>query len=954
MGLITFGQLQERMQKARALAKRRTFQGLQISIETRKGAYRHWKDRTGRSGKVLMPWDYGYIRGSEGADGEHVDCYIGPNENATHAYVIDQKSPPDFMEFDEQKCMLGFDSEAAAKAAYHQAYDNPRFFGAIRTVPMADFKKQVLATTSHQPLVLSLSAKRYLRVPCQVCGADVGEECQGTAPHNSRWPELPGERPGTPLTVRVAKMQARLSEPVTKATLPASLLKSGVDKPPAGFSQIPSSRHGGYHKLVGGRWIYWYPTMGSAPHPQSGRPTPAPAEVSDEDFAGGHFDKVPAHWHYVRSSDGTVRPWTRGGIDPQSKHPVKIAGRDARLYQIVVPEHEHGWAKLRDVNSGEELIAQHERIHPVEHARAAPAKKPMPKPEGKPAEPPKGDGAPTGWAAGPGERIPVYRDSTAKQGTALHRVEGGYYPRKVRRVFQTDADGVARKVESQVLAMPEGDKVQLLGEMKQVIRRAANRARERLGVQKTEAVMADLNAAALEGTLHAIDNYRGGYSFKASCASYAEQHARLQAAREFAGGLGMGAREQRLLPGFLAARAEADTQAGGNADADAVARSWRLRKRDRHPGMAEGGDQPVPLNRYSLRAGEFVAGTDKPGRIELAQQYMSFVDGQRGHVDFGEDVLFPGAGVGYGLGATPMVEHERDVTKALEDVKQFDVVIGRASYRLDGADLLRRKLGIGREPQSDLAISKELQVHRLTSKGELQKLSPRAVYEIVARAAQHALDSLRGKLSDDTQRLVDQAKQRLKPPPEPSRGPTVFQRIEADSRKVSREDVKAWRAEQRLSLRQHAAQARARGEGERAQAFDRAAERISTIGTREARRHIAEMRVMLAPRSREWFRTAIPMPIDFQDPRNVYGSAVITLTDPATGAQRKVRVRTVRDLFEGDAAYKSDAVIEQPDIGVVKLVALRPRLAQTLWGSDDPLAFAPTAERAEVLDAMGL
>ena len=69
--------------KARKLSKRRKFQGLDVSVETRKDAYRHWYDpNAGEHGKTKMPHDYGYIRGSVGADKDHVDCYVGPNENA--------------------------------------------------------------------------------------------------------------------------------------------------------------------------------------------------------------------------------------------------------------------------------------------------------------------------------------------------------------------------------------------------------------------------------------------------------------------------------------------------------------------------------------------------------------------------------------------------------------------------------------------------------------------------------------------------------------------------------------------------------------------------------------------------------------------------------------------------------------------------------------------------------
>src|SRR5689334_9858466 len=69
--------------KARKLARRMEFQGLDISIETDKGQYREWYDPHNKEeGRTLMRYPYGYIRRTEGADDEQVDCYIGPDPKA--------------------------------------------------------------------------------------------------------------------------------------------------------------------------------------------------------------------------------------------------------------------------------------------------------------------------------------------------------------------------------------------------------------------------------------------------------------------------------------------------------------------------------------------------------------------------------------------------------------------------------------------------------------------------------------------------------------------------------------------------------------------------------------------------------------------------------------------------------------------------------------------------------
>lgn len=132
---------------AHKLHGRMTFRGLPISIENRAGSHRHWHDpHTGRKGKTLMRYPYGYIRRTKGLDGDHVDVFVGPNEQAEKVYVIMTNKAPHFELPDEEKCMLGFDSEEAAKEAFHEHYDDPRFLRTIKTLSFDDFKTRVADT----------------------------------------------------------------------------------------------------------------------------------------------------------------------------------------------------------------------------------------------------------------------------------------------------------------------------------------------------------------------------------------------------------------------------------------------------------------------------------------------------------------------------------------------------------------------------------------------------------------------------------------------------------------------------------------------------------------------------------------------------------------------------------------------------------------------------------------
>lgn len=116
------------------------FQGIPVAIEHEKGTMRP----VAGGGQVRMLYDYGEIHGlgTRGVDGDKIDVYVGPNLNATHAYIVDQMEP-DTGAFDEQKVMLGFDSEAAAKSAYCAQYGDATECGSVHPIPMADFKKMV-------------------------------------------------------------------------------------------------------------------------------------------------------------------------------------------------------------------------------------------------------------------------------------------------------------------------------------------------------------------------------------------------------------------------------------------------------------------------------------------------------------------------------------------------------------------------------------------------------------------------------------------------------------------------------------------------------------------------------------------------------------------------------------------------------------------------------------------
>ena len=94
--------------------------GLPVVIEQPRGTYRNGIDPSGKSWTSRMAAHYGYIGGTKGADGDGVDCFIGPYLNTETAYVINQHLGG---AFDEHKVMLGMPDEETARRAYNDSYD---------------------------------------------------------------------------------------------------------------------------------------------------------------------------------------------------------------------------------------------------------------------------------------------------------------------------------------------------------------------------------------------------------------------------------------------------------------------------------------------------------------------------------------------------------------------------------------------------------------------------------------------------------------------------------------------------------------------------------------------------------------------------------------------------------------------------------------------------------------
>lgn len=113
-----------------------------ISIETGVGQIRRGTDPDGKPWEIRMPVAYGKIKGTVGADGDHLDVFVGPRPNSPHVFIVDQRDPATD-KFDEHKVLVGFDHPEAAVRAYRDSYADdamPRI-GAVTALGPDEFKK---------------------------------------------------------------------------------------------------------------------------------------------------------------------------------------------------------------------------------------------------------------------------------------------------------------------------------------------------------------------------------------------------------------------------------------------------------------------------------------------------------------------------------------------------------------------------------------------------------------------------------------------------------------------------------------------------------------------------------------------------------------------------------------------------------------------------------------------
>ena len=128
--------------------------GLELSIENPEGSERRGTAPDGTAWVNRMAGHYGYIRRTEGADGDQVDVFVRPGTPPNFSgpvFVIDQVDPG-HRGFDESKVMLGYDSREEAERAYRDSYTPDwRGMGKVTQMDVPTFKRWLADSDTTRP-----------------------------------------------------------------------------------------------------------------------------------------------------------------------------------------------------------------------------------------------------------------------------------------------------------------------------------------------------------------------------------------------------------------------------------------------------------------------------------------------------------------------------------------------------------------------------------------------------------------------------------------------------------------------------------------------------------------------------------------------------------------------------------------------------------------------------------
>lgn len=198
--------------------------GFDIAIETKKGGVRRSKDPD-NPWRVRMPATYGYIKRTEGADGDQIDVFLGDEPDSEAIYLINQQNL-DTGEFDEHKVVMGVGANMGdvAEDLYFRSFSDNRGMDRMQSItemPLENFREWLKTAELKKPFVEEVTAAESEVLPepvaipepapepePEVAPTDVTQEPAAPTPEPTPAPETTaGPRTPTPVAEPVEEAQ---------------------------------------------------------------------------------------------------------------------------------------------------------------------------------------------------------------------------------------------------------------------------------------------------------------------------------------------------------------------------------------------------------------------------------------------------------------------------------------------------------------------------------------------------------------------------------------------------------------------------------------------------------------------------------------------------------------------------------------------------------------------------
>lgn len=208
-----------------------------VTIENPKGSVRSGVDANGRKWETMMQNTYGYILGTEGVDGDHIDVFLSDDMdgwNGRRVFVVDQYNEDGT--FDEHKVMMGFNSEEEAMDAYLSNYEKgwaDSHTPVLTSVNIEEFEKWI--ASSHRKTKPFAEYKGVKKESGQSVEQSA-DKVEGTKSGYTIEPAQYTTKRGKVLDMQLVKFDMELDDTVRKhTTMLAKQLKGWWDREKQGF-----------------------------------------------------------------------------------------------------------------------------------------------------------------------------------------------------------------------------------------------------------------------------------------------------------------------------------------------------------------------------------------------------------------------------------------------------------------------------------------------------------------------------------------------------------------------------------------------------------------------------------------------------------------------------------------------------------------------------------------------